>query len=1709
MAKKLIHKYTFDPANDRVTIKYIYKPERLLLISNITRGVLIYAFNEETLKFNTITYDYTNEEMTITLAYDCSAMSSTDKLQIFVEEDSMNFEPSETFVDPVSKFRISQPENLIDTDFEYGLQSTKWETLELVKNIPTFFSRSGDSELIVNEISTINGSDIVTVVLGQDHGFLSGTPVIVLGTRNISCDGTFIVTTIIDSTSFQYKAKSVQNFTGSVLSDYTQVFPGQVYQGTEFDLTGIEAITTDAQSASLLTVTTEYPTGFINGTSFYLSNSVGQINALTDASLAVADNYLSVVKNVTNNVATGESGFSLGATQIYNFVGTETVYFTNSQVTINATTGIESITFSFNHGIPDNTHWMYVPGELNGVIGGLTAYTGYYVRTISANAIYLTTTLGGTTRVNLTAGGTNGGVHRSAFIRAYRALSAVTATDQVTFAEAHGFTSNENQALLFFNGAMTNMNVSASLHTPSTVYYPKTVSSATATSFTATPGGAQVDLTTTTANALVIKVIPAVDANSIYFQSHGLSNNNVILFTTVSGTAPTGLTSGIYYKAEIVNSDRIRFKDNETGAVINLTVAGTAVSQYRIETRTPILTNDSVVSPNHGLRDNNPVIYDAQGNTPIPGLVDNTLYYAFGTTTNNFKLASVSGGWKTDARSITQSTGVSVSTNVITTLVNHGFTTGDAVQYLSVTPVGGLTNGAFYWVRSVSANTCTLHWTKDGANANNETVDLTSPIAGNGTLRTAHLVDITGTSTGTHRFKATSNSASDGVYTINQILNDNTFTLSSNNQVPLREFVVVPQVNLDLGRSAIYFQNHSMTNLTRVTYATTGTAIGGLTDDTDYYVIRISRDWFKLALTEADAANGTAITLTSLGTGTHLLSTPAISGEVQGPGTISLSNGTDKVVGVTTNFTAIFSPGDNFVTYQPTVTATKTITSINTTTDELTASVAHSLTTADPVIMSATTAPGGTTNTYIYYVRVISATVVTLHPTPANATNNTNRVDITSAGTTVTLQHISSIGSTTTFLIKYVNSTTELILRELAAEEFTSVSYALGTALLIRADGFALHRPYDGGVELIPSTNPDSQMIRQTRKYFRYQSGKGIQVSFAVNFSPSTVVESFSVSVSTGLTTGIVTVRYPHRLSQGVEITISGAINDGGANNYWNGVFTVASILDPYRFTVTLAGEPSAQAAAGIIEYHVNSWSNSLLKCGLFDDQNGLYFEYDGSELSCVRRSSVLQVSGTSTFTFKSGTVNGTNTRFSSQLSVGDRIVAKGQTYLVTKIASDTLMYIIPSYRGITNSNVIITKTIDTKVPQSQWNIDPCVGTGPTGFYLDINKIQMAYMDYSWYGAGKVRFGFKNQNGQVVYVHEFIHNNKFTEAYMRSGNLPARYEIENTGSPTYVPALAHWGTSVIMDGRFDDDRAYVFTASSLSLSITGSANLTVSARVESTLFYQVFVNNQWRSAGHALTVATPSPTFNNIPTNSVITGAGLQANTRTRLPNDNQINPRQPYLPSVNSRTQDGLNQAARSLLLLDKAPTTVAGAASNYTVTLSGAATPVVYEQPLISIRLSPSVDTGTPGALGQREIINRMQLILSTVGVLSTHAAEITLRLNGQLNNNSWQRVTNPSLSQLIYHSTSDTIIGGTVVYSFRASGGTGTTARAPVITTADLDEIATLGNSILGGDNIFPDGPDVLTVVAKLVEDPSTVTTTNPFTITSRISWSESQA
>ena len=131
-------------------------------------------------------------------------------------------------------------------------------------------------------------------------------------------------------------------------------------------------------------------------------------------------------------------------------------------------------------------------------------------------------------------------------------------------------------------------------------------------------------------------------------------------------------------------------------------------------------------------------------------------------------------------------------------------------------------------------------------------------------------------------------------------------------------------------------------------------------------------------------------------------------------------------------------------------------------------------------------------------------------------------------------------------------------------------------------------------------------------------------------------------------------------------------------------------------------------------------------------------------------------------------------------------------------------------------------------------------------------------------------------------------------------------------------------------------------------------------------------------------------------------------------------------------------------------------------------------------------------------------MQLKLASVGILTSHETEISLKLNGRLSTDAYQNVQEPSLCQLVRHASNETVSGGSTILSFRAAGaGTGESTA-----TYDLSQISTLGNSILGGDGTFPNGPDILTVVANIV-DSTTVSTNNPFAVSARVTWQESQA
>jgi hypothetical protein len=154
---------------------------------------------------------------------------------------------------------------------------------------------------------------------------------------------------------------------------------------------------------------------------------------------------------------------------------------------------------------------------------------------------------------------------------------------------------------------------------------------------------------------------------------------------------------------------------------------------------------------------------------------------------------------------------------------------------------------------------------------------------------------------------------------------------------------------------------------------------------------------------------------------------------------------------------------------------------------------------------------------------------------------------------------------------------------------------------------------------------------------------------------------------------------------------------------------------------------------------------------------------------------------------------------------------------------------------------------------------------------------------------------------------------------------------------------------------------------------------------------------------------------------------------------------------------------------------------------------------QPLISLRLSPSVSSGLTGKLGDRDVINRMQLRLKEIGISTTQLLDVKVLLNPRLNNLNFQSVDAPSLTQIVEHTNADTVSGGVQVYNFRAAGGA---SGAEATTNVDVSSLFELSNSILGGDSIFPDGPDILTIAVSRLTGSSTLAS-------AKLSWSEAQA
>jgi hypothetical protein len=224
MARRQIEEtyYTFNPTTNTITVPRVIKAERLMLITNVTKNTVIYNFSDPNTGYVSITQDNTipnRPGTTIVLEYNCSSMLSTDKLAIVYDEmaETITFEPA--LLDAVQKLRVAAPQSLMDTDFEYGVQPSKWEALVTCSNYPTFFSRTtgGNSYDILSIVGNgVSPRSTVTVTTASNHGLANGDVVSVQETTSgATADGTYPVT-IIDSTSFSSLKYLIRSFSKSL-----------------------------------------------------------------------------------------------------------------------------------------------------------------------------------------------------------------------------------------------------------------------------------------------------------------------------------------------------------------------------------------------------------------------------------------------------------------------------------------------------------------------------------------------------------------------------------------------------------------------------------------------------------------------------------------------------------------------------------------------------------------------------------------------------------------------------------------------------------------------------------------------------------------------------------------------------------------------------------------------------------------------------------------------------------------------------------------------------------------------------------------------------------------------------------------------------------------------------------------------------------------------------------------------------------------------------------------------------------------------------------------------------------------------------------------------------------------------------------------------------------------------------------------------------
>ncbi len=544
--------------------------------------------------------------------------------------------------------------------------------------------------------------------------------------------------------------------------------------------------------------------------------------------IVVDENTIQLAR--TSNLDLDASMVNAGATQTFNRRAAVTF---DPQVAVNPATDTLQIA---SHGFTTGQELDYAVGSQDqNPIGGLPDSGPYYVIEIDADHFQLarneadalaTTPI----PIDLTSTG-EGNRHIFGFdeaARSFVASSAVDTPEDTITIPIHGYATGD--AVVY----RTDPTIQATR--PASRWSTFLPDAATVT-FNPTA--------TTTDNS------PVIDdaADQIIFEpSHSFVTGQKVVYSAGGGTTIGGLSEGGVYYIIRSSDDRIQLASSRADASAGQALplgAGASGTDHTFTSLAVDLDADLIVVPSHNFDTGQQVTYFSGDGTPVGGLNDATGYFAIRLDDNLLQLATspanasagiavnLNSGASGSMQGFSTTTFVNVfdaarSTPVVDEVTDtielnaHGLSDGDLVTYRTSggDPIGGLIDGDEYFVIKIDDNSIRL-----AANAGDVNTQTAIDLSAGATI-----------SAGLHAFE------------------------SDNDANPLIEFDPTKVPPVDTTADTIRIPRHGYDPGESLTYLTGGgTAIGGLSDGVEYFVIVVDDDHVQLATTAADATAGIVV----------------------------------------------------------------------------------------------------------------------------------------------------------------------------------------------------------------------------------------------------------------------------------------------------------------------------------------------------------------------------------------------------------------------------------------------------------------------------------------------------------------------------------------------------------------------------------------------------------------------------------------------------------------------------------------------------------------------------------------------------------------------------------------------------------------------------------------------------------------------------------